>query len=270
MNSNKPITHVSEEKKKEVEEIKNLIEHKKTILVVSIKNIPASQFQEIGKKLRGKAKIKVPKKNLIFRAIDLSKNEEIKKIKEKIDTGFAILFSDLDSYDLAAELIKNKSPSKAKPGQIAPVDIEIPEGPTELVPGPAISELGALGIQIQIDKGKINIKEAKIIVKKGEKIKQAAADLMAKLDIKPFSIGFVPICAFDTKENKLYTEINIDTAGTVKEIRNAFSKALAFAVAIGYACEDTIRLLITKAGRQEIALDKLTQTPEENKSGEVN
>ena len=56
--------------KRKINEVKQLIDNiksKKTILVVSIKNIPASQFQEIGKKLRGKAIVKVPKKNLMFK-----------------------------------------------------------------------------------------------------------------------------------------------------------------------------------------------------------
>jgi len=260
----KTVEKIPERKLKEVENLKKLIETKKTILVTSIKNIPSSQFQEIGKKMRGKAIVKVPKKSLIFRAIDESKNKEIKKIEKKIGESFAILFSDLDSYDLAAELLKNRSPSKAKPGQIAPMDIEIPDGPTELVPGPAISELGALGIQIQIEKGKIHIKEAKIIAKEGEKIKQNAADLMAKLDIKPFSIGFVPIAAFDTNENKLYTEINIDSEATIAELKNAFGKALGFAVGIGYVCKDTIKVMIGKAGAEEKKLNRvMSGEPEE-------
>ena len=213
--------------KRKINEVKQLIDNiksKKTILVASIKNIPASQFQEIGKKLRGKAIVKVPKKNLMFRSIDASGNSEIAKLKEYIQDSSAILFSDLDAFDLAAELVRNKSPAKAKAGQEAPNDIEIEAGPTSLVPGPAISELGALGIQIQIDKGKINIKEPKIIAKKGEKISQQAVDIMSKLEIKPFTIGFVPIAAFDSKEGKLYTDIKIDREGTLEELKIAYKE----------------------------------------------
>ncbi len=242
---------VPEEKKKIVEELSELVKNKKTILIASIKNIPASQFQEIGKKLRGKAIIKVPKKNLIFRTLDSSGNEEIKKLKEQIKDSVAILFSDLDCFELASELMKNKSPTKAKIGQEAPEDIEVQGGLTELVPGPAISELGALGIQIQIEKGKIQIKESKVIVKKGEKISANAAGIMNKLDIKPFSIGFVPLSAFDTQEKKLYLDIKVDKEKTLEELKIAFGKALPFAVDIGYVCEDTISFMIRKAGAQE-------------------
>ncbi|MCX6749467.1 MAG: 50S ribosomal protein L10 [Candidatus Pacearchaeota archaeon] len=249
--------HVSEKKKAVVSELTDLIKSKKTILLASIKGIPSSQYQEISKKLRGKAVVKFPKKSIIFRALDNSGMEELKNLKSQIKDSTAILFSDIDSFELAAELVSKKSPAKAKTGQEAPADIEIPEGPTDLIPGPAISELGALGIKIQIEKGKITIKEPKIIAKQGEKISSAAAEMMNKLGIKPFSIGFIPIAAFDLAERKIYREIKIDKEKTLEELKKAFSKAIPFAVEIGYASGDTIRFLIGKAGRQEIAMNSL-------------
>lgn len=257
--SGKKSTHVSEKKKKIVRELSDLIKNKRTVLIASIKDIPGSQFQEIVKKLRGKAIVKVPKKNLIFRAIDDSGQEAEKKLKEQIKESVAILFSDLDSFDLAAELINNKSPTRAKSGQEAPTDIEIPAGPTDLVPGPAISELGALGIQIQIEKGKITIKAPKIIAKEGEKISTGAAELMNKLNIRPFSVGFIPLSSFDTKEGKLYLEIKIDREEALNELKIAFGKALPFAVEIGYPTKDTISFLIGKAHIHGKAIEGITK-----------
>ena len=251
-------TQIPEKNISSVKEFSDLIKDKRTILIVSIKNLPASQFQEISKKLRGKALVKVPKKNLIIRAINDSKNEKVKQIKEYIGENIAILFSDLDSFELAHELVKNKSPAKAKSGQEAPEDIEVLAGPTDLMPGPAISELGALGIQIQIEKGKIAIKEPKVIVKKGKKISANAADVMNKLDMKPFSIGFIPLVAFDTKEEKLYLNININEEEAVNEMKNLFGRALAFAVSMGYSSKDTIKFLLAKAGINERILENLS------------
>lgn len=251
----KAVKNIPKKKTDSVKELSDLIKNKKTILIASIKDLPASQFQEISKKLRNKAIVKVPKKNLMFRVIDQSENEAVKKLKEQIQNSVAILFSDLDAFDLALELVKNKSPAKAKPGQIAPEDIQVDAGPTDMVPGPAISELGAVGIKIQIEKGKIHIKESKVIAKAGQKISSAASDIMNKLNIKPFSIGFVPLSAFDTKEEKLYIDIKIDKEKTIEELKNSFGKALPFAVEIGYICEDTIKLLIRKAASHEKALD---------------
>ena len=258
-------TNIPEKKISAVKELIELLKNKKTLLIASVKNLPTSQFQEISKKMRGKAIVKVVKKNLVLRALDESKNEDLKKIKPHVQDSTALLFSDLDSFELAAELIENKSPAKAKIGQEAPKDIEVEAGPTDLVPGPAISELGALGIQIQIDKGKIAIKENKIIVKKGQKISEAAVGIMNKLDIKPFVIGITPLVAFDTKEGKLYESINIDREGTLLSLKQMYSKALAFAVAIEHYSSDTIKLIIQKAGRQRIGFEKiLSQSPEVN------
>ena len=257
-------TPIPENKIKAVKELIDLMKVKKTVLLVSIKDIPGSQFQEISKKMRKKAIVKVPKKNLIYRAIDESKNESLKEFKNQIKEDFCLLFSDDDSYDLAADLLSKTSPSKAKAGQIALTDIEIPAGPTDLVPGPAISELGAVGIQIQIKDGKIEIKAPKIIAKAGEPISEKATGIMAKLDIKPFKIGFIPVCAYDLKSNKLYLEIKIDQEGALKDLVNNYQKALGFAVNVGYYSDQTIKLMVQKATRQERRLIRvISGEPEE-------
>jgi large subunit ribosomal protein L10 len=248
---------VPEYKLKLVNELKKLLKENSTLLIASIKSLPGSQFQEICKKMRGKAIVKVPKKNLIFRALDGADGEEIEKLKKKIDRDFALLFSNNYAFDLAADLLKNKSPAKAKAGQKAPKDIIVQAGPTDLVPGPAISELGAVGIQIQIKDGKIEIKEDKVIVKEGQVISQAAADIMSKLDIKPFSIGFIPVAAFDAKEQKFYSNINIDSEKAIADLKEAFGRALPFAVSIGYISDDTIKFLLSKANAQAMKINRI-------------
>jgi len=272
--SNQRKHKISSVKIKSVEDLKKLIKESKTILIASIKNLPAAKFQDIGKKLRGTAVVKVPKKKLMKRAIDESGNKGLEELKKYVEDSTAVLFSDIESYELAGELLRNKSPAKAKPGQEAPEDIEVQEGPTDLVPGPAVSELGALGIEIKIDKGKIVIARTKVIVKKGGKITQAQADVMSKLGIQPFSIGFTPLSAFDLSEGKLYLEMKIDSKKAVDDLKQAFGRALPFAVSIGYATPDIIKFILAKANSHEKAIASLlekneSQTPEElNSNGE--
>ena len=203
----------------------------------------------------------------MFRAIEKIEKGAIKHLKEQITGDIAIIFSDLDAFDVATELVKNKVAAKAKIGQEAPTDIEIEVGPTDLVPGPAISELGSLGIQIEIKEGKIHIRKPKVIAKKGEKISEGAAGIMNKLDIKPFTVGFEPLVAFDTKEEKMYLNIKIDPQGTIAELKYAFNRALAFVVSIGYANEDTIKFLISKASSHEKALSNLININVDKVSG---
>src|SRR3989338_10941157 len=123
-------THVSKKKIAGLKELTELAGKNRTILVASIKNIPLSQYQEISKKLRGKAIVKVPKKSIVFRTLDSLGKESTEGFREKIEESTAILFSDMDAFELAAELVNKRSPVKAKSGQEAPSDIEIPAGPT--------------------------------------------------------------------------------------------------------------------------------------------
>src|SRR3990170_1623460 len=127
-------THVSPEKVETLAQLVKLAKSKKTILIASIKNVPLSQYQEITKKLRGKAVVKVPRKSLITRTLDSLGDENVQKLKTRIEPSTALFFSDLDAFDLALELVNKRSPAKAKAGQEAPMDIEIPAGPTELIP----------------------------------------------------------------------------------------------------------------------------------------
>jgi len=176
-----------------------------------------------------------------------------------------LLFCDIDPFELSAILSENRSDAKAKAGQIAPTDIEIKEGPTELVPGPAISQLGSLGIKVAVEDGKITIKENKVIVKKGEKINETAADLMAKLDIKPFKVGFNPVVAYDNKEGKFYEEIQIDKEKTIEELKEKARKAFSFAYSISWITKEILPLILGKIKTEVDKLSELIKNKEEIK-----
>ena len=258
---------VSESKLKNVEEISRLIKTSDTIMVASIKNIPSSQFQDIRKKLRNNAVIFLAKKSSIDKALDKG-NDSIKGLKNHVKSDYALLFSKLNPFELAALLSENRSPVKAKIGQEAADDIIVDAGPTDLVPGPAISELGALGLKIAIEDGKINIRESRAIVKKGEKVSEAAASIMNKLGIKPFAIGFEPIAVYDTNLNKVYVGIRVNKKQTLEELKLAYAKSLGFSQKIEYICGETIGFLLARAQSHEIALEKITASQDTEKKEE--
>jgi len=256
---------VPQAKLKSVAELQNLIKDNKTFMICSVKSLPGKQFQAIKKKIRDRAKVKVVKKSIALRAIGAS-GIEIKKMIEYVKEDSALLFSSVDAFELSGILSENKSPVNARTGQIAPEDIVIEPGQTELVPGPVISELGSLGLKIAIEDGKISIKEKKTIVKQGQTISEAACGLMAKLDIKPFSVGFEPTAAYDSGEHRVYTGIKINKEKTLDDLKHAFSKALAFAVKIAYPCSQTIKYLLARAVGEEKAISsKIIKTEGEGK-----
>jgi len=253
-------------KEKTVKKIAEHIKNSKTFMIISIKGLPSPQFQSIKKELRAYAHIQVSKKNILSRAINEMKKEAILPLGEYIQEGCAFAISDLDAFELAGLLSKNKNSVFAKAGQIANSDIEVKAGPTGLIPGPAISELGALGIQISVEDGKINIRQPKVVVKINEKITASVASLLQKLEIKPFTIGLEPVAAYDVKNEKIYTNIKINPEEALNNLKIAAGKSLGFAQKIAYYCKETIGYLLAKANSHGNALNKLNNqlnTPEE-------
>ena len=261
--------HVSDEKKKLVKELAGLLKEKNTVMLTSIKGLPAAQFQKIKKSISGEVNVKVVKKRALLRAIDESGNEDLKKLKEYIHEDTAILITDSDAFDLSETLSHNTSPMKAKAGQESPKDIEVQAGPTSLPAGPAVSELGSVGLTVKIQNGKIEILEQRIIVKKGQIINEEAASVMGKLDMTPFEVGFIPLVAFDSQTGNVYTQLDIDKEGTVEEMKNLFAKSRAFAVHMNYISNETIGLLLSKAGSHERALTGLVSEGDKETESEA-
>lgn len=246
-------------KEKEVKSLVDSILKSKTLIIANIKNLPSKQFQEIKKSIRKQASIKVTKKNIMIRAIKTigaSEKKSILELEKHIEADCAFIISDIEGFELTGILLKKKTPVFAKAGQIAIEDIEIKEGPTELVPGPVISELGSLGLQISVEGGKIAIKKSKIVIKQGQVINQSAASLFQKLNIQPFNVGLDIELIYDINKEKIYTNVDVDPKKASEELKIAASKALGFAHKINYYCKETVGYFFLKANSHEKALSK--------------
>ena len=257
---NKKSRKVSEKKSKLLKELVHLIEKSSTILVSSATNLPSAQLQKTRKILSGKATIKAVKKNIGIKALESAKKENILELEKFIESNSLVLFSQLDSFELATFLAENRFPAKAKVGQVASADIAVEAGPTDLLPGPIISELSAVGIKAGVEGGKLAVKERCVLVKKGEKIKKAVAEVLTKLEITPFMVGLEPLASYDSKTKKVYVEIKIDKEATLEELKNCYVDAQKLALSIEYPCAETISALISKVELEAKALEAvLTQ-----------
>ncbi len=249
--------HVSSEKKALVKQIAEGLTKSRTVLLASCKGLPGKQFHEIKKKFRGKADMKVAKKTIILRAIDQVEKGAIKNLKSLVSADCVLLFSDIEPFELSGMLTESQSSRKAKTGDIAPEDLAIEPGPTDLPPGPAISELSGVGLKVAVKEGKLEIIKGAIVVKAGEEIKANVAAVLSKLNVSPIKVGFIPLAAYDSKDDAVYTNIVIDKEGTLDSLREMIKKALGFAVNINYPTEQTVKYFIAKAGREEKVISKI-------------
>lgn len=248
-------THqVSEFKKQKVKELAEDMKSK-TVMVLSIKGLPSAQYQDLKKKLRAKARIKVAKKSLIDFALDHCGIKELHDLVPFVEDSAALLFSDEDAFEISGILSDNKSPARAKEGDIAPTDIEIKAGPTELLPGPDISALSAVGLAPKVENGKISVMQDKVIVKEGKPISADVASILGKLDILPFEVGITPIAAY--MEGIVYKDIKIDKEKTMEDLLGQYSRVLPFAVEIGYVNDETLDFILAKAGAHEKTITRV-------------
>lgn len=256
------VSTVSEEKKQLVKDLALRMQRNRTVMLVSSKGLPGMQFHEIKKKLRGAADLKVAKKSTISKAIEATEKGALQTLRQYLQADYVLVFSDIEPFELAGMLIDFQSSRRAKAGDIAPSDIDVEPGPTELVAGPAISELSGVGLKVKVTEGKLEIIKGSTVVKKGEAIKPNVASVLGKLNVSPMKVGFLPIAAYDGKEDKVYTEIVIDKAATLEQVRELIRKALGFAITVKYPTDKTVRYFIAKAGREEKAIARLQQTKE--------
>ena len=251
------VHHVPEFKKKNVDELAKKLKASKTVLIASMKGLPSSQFHSIKKKLRGTADIKVAKKSALIRAIEKTEKGALQNLKEQIKSDTTIFFSDLDAFELSALLEESQSPTKAKTGDIPLEDISIEPGPTDLVPGPAISELSGVGLKVSVEDGKLAIKKGAVVAKAGEPIKENVAGVLSKLGITPMKVGFEPLAAYDSKTDKVYVGIKIDKKAALEALREAIGKSMGFAVNMKYLVKETLSHFLAKAKAEENAVEAL-------------
>jgi large subunit ribosomal protein L10 len=250
-------THVSDSKKATVKQLVDLMKYS-TIMVVSIKGLPSRQFQDIKKKLRVNAKIKVAKSNLVKLAMEKAGIPAMKDLEKYVDADCALLFSNEDAFIIAGTLNESKSATKAKAGQIPEEDLYAEAGGTDLIPGPDISALSAVGLKVKVEGGKLAIQARAIICKKGQPITPERAAVLAKLNIIPFKIGIEPVAAY--MNGKVYSGIKVNKEETLGILKNMYAKSIAFAVSLPFVTKESLPFVLGKAASHEAALQSLIKT----------
>ena len=240
---------VAEYKKKIVQDLVKSVRKHSIVGLVNLTGLPAPQLQSMRKEMQGKVEFFMTKKRLMSIAFDALKSEKkgIEILKSHFEGMPALLLTNESPFRLSRLLQKSKTNAPAKPGQIAPFDIIIPKGPTPFAPGPIISELSSIGLKVGVENGKIAIKEDSIAAKKGEKIKQKTAEVLARLDIKPMQVGLGLVAAYENGVIYLRDVLEVDEKQFADKLSLAAQQAFNLAFNIAYPTKDNIALLIAKA-----------------------
>lgn len=233
----------------EVGEIRDFVKGRKVVGLINLVGLQSTQLQEIRKKLRGKAEIRVSRTVLIKKAFEGMKKKEFSELENYMGDSCGIIVSDEGPFKLSVFLKKNKSRIAAKPGSIADKEILVPAGETDMPPGPVLAEFKSVGIDARIDKGKIAIAKDCIVAKPGQKISTQLAGALTKLGIKPMEAGIELLVLSENGIIYPAKVLDIDVDMTVSQIKLAHLYALNLAVFSAYPTKESVGLMLQKAAR---------------------
>lgn len=251
----------AEKKKETVKRFAELIKKYPVVASVNMMNLPAAQLYRIRAQLRGKAEILMAKRRLIKLAFEQAKKDNAHELVKHLEGMPALIFTKENPFSLYKIIQKNKSKAPAKPGQIAPNDILVQEGPTPFAPGPVIGELGKAGIKAGIDGGKVVIKETKTVVKKGEPVPELVASLLSRLGVEPMEIGLDLVAVWENGTIFRKDVLAIDEDEYLNNIRASWQEGLNLAVFAGYPTKDSVKLMLQKAHNNARALSLSQNIP---------
>lgn len=264
-----PSQLVLEEKSGEVEEIKKWLVEYKSIGVASLRKVRATQLQELKKSLYGQVAMRVMKNTLMKIAIENLDDEGLKKLEPFLAGSNVLLFTNLNPFKLALLLEKGKVKTTAKSGDIAAMDVIVPQGNTAQPPGPIISQLNGVGLPTRIESGSVWVSKDTLVVRKGEPINERLASVLSKLGIKAVEAGLSMTVVYDEGLMVMEEQLHIDVEATRRSLQQHQAEAFALALEIAYPSVDTIKPLLQSAHQKAVALSVSAAIPTKETIGDL-
>jgi len=212
-----------------------LLEEYPRILLVGADNVGSSHMQKIRIALRGKAVLLMGKNTMIRKAIrgHTQNNAALEAILPYVRGNIGFVFTKEDDLSALKKLIsENTVSAPARAGSLSPCDVTVPAGNTGLEPTQT-SFFQALNIQTKITRGQIEIVQDVPLIKLGDKVGASEANLLSKLNIRPFSYGLKVQNIYD--DGSVIAPHILDSADALLEkfsvgVRNIAAASLALGI----------------------------------------
>lgn len=214
--------------------IQSVDEYQKCFIVTA-DNVGSSHMQKIRSALRGKAVMLMGKNTMIRKALrgHLQSNPAVEALLPYVRGNIGFVFTNGDLSEVKKIIAENKVAAPAKQGSIAPCDVSIPAGPTGMEPT-MTGFLQALNIPTKIVKGQIEIQNPVQIINEGAKVGASEANLLAKLNIKPFQYGLQIKTVYDNGSIYDPSVLDLTDDDLVSNFQSGVRNIAAIGLQIGY------------------------------------
>jgi len=201
------------------------------ILVVGADNVGSNHMQQIRRSLRAKGAVLLMGKNTMIRKAirgHTVNNPALEGLLPLIRGNIGFVFTKTDLADIKQIIQLNRVEAPAKQGSIAPIKVVVPAMNTGLEPTQT-SFFQALNIQTKIARGQIEIVQDVNLIEEGQKVGASEANLLSKLNIKPFSYGLTMSMVYD--HGSIYSHKVLDL--TDVDLLQKFSNGVRNVACIG-------------------------------------
>jgi len=208
-----------------------LLDEYPCILVVGADNVGSNHMQNIRKALRAKGAVLLMGKNTMIRKAirgHATNNPALEGLLPLIKGNIGFVFTKTDLGEIRKIIQNNRVEAPAKQGAIAPVKVVVPAMNTGLEPTQT-AFFQALNIQTKISRGQIEIVQDIHLIEEGQKVGASEANLLSKLNIKPFSYGLSLGMVYD--HGSIYIHKVLDL--TDDDLLGKFSKGVRNVAALG-------------------------------------
>ncbi len=252
---------VKQAKIKVVENLTTKIRTSKTIILGDFLGLPSANFHNIRKATKEFGEIYVVKNTLAKRAFENANNPQM--INYLIGNT-ALIFSDENPFKIYKKIAQIKTCAPPKPNSVAGEDLVIKAGPTPFSPGPMVAEMQKYGIKAAIKKGKVEIGEDGVIVKKGDRVPAAVSQILGKLGITPIELWLRIKAGYQNGTIFSPEILNIDMDAYKNKIVSAHQTAMGLAIAKGICNKYTVNNLIVNAffNTKNLAIERGIPTKE--------
>ena len=238
--------HVPEWKKKEVEELKSVIESYDSVGIIDIEGIPSRQLQEMRAELYGTATLRMSRNTLLRRALE-EIDAGLEELLPYLEGHVGLVGTDENPFALYQQLEASKTAAPISAGEVAPNDIVIEEGDTGMDPGPFVGDLQNVGAAARIDEGSIKVLEDSVVAEAGDEVTPDLANALGELGIEPKEVGLDLRAVYADGVLFESEELEIDVEAYREDVAAAAAAGRNLAVNAAIPTDASVAPLVAKA-----------------------
>jgi len=238
-----------------------LLDEYPSILVVGADNVGSNHMQQIRRSLRDKGSVLLMGKNTMIRKAirgHMVNNPALESLLPLIRGNIGFVFTKDNLQEIKKIIASNRVEAPAKQGAISPCKVVVAAMNTGLEPTQT-SFFQALNIQTKIARGQIEIISDVNLIEEGQKVGASEANLLAKLNIKPFSYGLTLSMVYDHGSIYNHKILDLTDDDLLKKFANGVRNIASVSLQIGLPTIASLPHSISRAYKNVLSISLGTE-----------